>query len=110
MIGGLVECILKLEGFVPRYFSNPEDALRSLAEDGPKPALLLTDFLMAPINGMELIQRCKQVEPDLKTILYSGNVGEDIMRFYPVAPDGFLSKPFLPKTLVDMVDTVLDRA
>ena len=64
---------------------------------------------MSPINGMELIERCKRVLPSLKTILYSGNVGEEIMQYYSTKPDGFLSKPFLPRTLVSVVNSVLRR-
>ncbi|MEW6157970.1 MAG: response regulator [Verrucomicrobiota bacterium] len=109
MIGEVVEVILKLEGLEPKFFSNPEDAFQAFVTESPKPALLLTDFLMTPINGMELIQRCKKVLPELKTILYSGNVREDIMQFYPVRPDAFLSKPFLPKTLVGVVQSVLSE-
>ena len=109
MIGEVVEVILKLKGFRPRFFTNPETALQALIQEEPKPDLLLTDFLMSPINGMELIERCKRVRPDLKTILYSGNVGAEIMEYYSVKPDGFVSKPFLPKTLVGIVKSVLGR-
>jgi DNA-binding NtrC family response regulator len=107
MIGEVVEVILQLEGYRPKFFSDPEAAFQSFLSETVKPELLLTDFLMRPINGMELIERCKQACPELKTILYSGNVGEEILRFYTVQPDGFLSKPFLPKTLVATVQSVL---
>lgn len=107
MIGEVVEVILKLKGFHPKFFTDPEIALQSLANDQPRPHLLLTDFLMTPINGMELIERCKRIQPDLKTILYSGNVGEEILKYYSVKPDAFMSKPFLPKTLVSTVRSVL---
>lgn len=107
MIGEVVEVILRLEGYQPRFFSDPEQAFEALSSAAAKPSLLLTDFLMSPINGMELIERCKEVQPGLKTILYSGNVGEEIMQYYQTKPDGFLSKPFLPKTLVGLVRNVL---
>ena len=107
MIGEVVEVILKLKGFQPKFFTEPEVAFQSIVNDDPKPDLLLTDFLMSPINGMELIERCKRVQPELKTILYSGNVGEEIMQYYSAKPDGFVSKPFLPKTLVSVVNSVL---
>jgi len=107
MIGAVVEVILKLEGFEARLFSNPHEALKVFAQAQTKPALLLTDFLMSPINGMELIQNCKKLDPELKTLLYSGNVREDILEYYPIKPDGFLSKPFLPKNLVGAVQNIL---
>lgn len=107
LIGEVVEVILKLKGFQPKFFIDPEMALQALSNDQPKPDLLLTDFLMTPINGMELIERSKRIHPDLKTILYSGNVGEEIMKYYSVKPDAFMGKPFLPKTLVAIVNSVL---
>src|SRR5258706_12063113 len=67
MIGEVVQVILRLEGFKPKFFADPEKALQSFLEEETKPALLLTDYLMSPINGMELIDRCKKHHPDLKT-------------------------------------------
>jgi DNA-binding NtrC family response regulator len=107
MIGEVVEAILNLEGFESHFFSDPMRALKAIGESERKPDLLLSDYVMTPINGMELIQRSKAVMPDLKTILYSGNVGEEITQLYPVKPDGFMSKPFLPKKLVGLVQKVL---
>ena len=83
-------------------------AFQALSEANPKPALLLTDFLMPQMTGRELIQHCKKVHPELKTILYSGNVQEETVAFYPSRPDRFLRKPFTPKTLIDLVQSVLD--
>lgn len=109
MIGEVVEVILKLKGFKPKFFTDPSLALAAITNDQPKPDLLLTDFLMSPLNGMELIERAKRVCPTLKTILYSGNVAEEIMHYYSVKPDGFLGKPFLPKNLIAQVRSVLGR-
>ena len=109
MIGEVVEVILRLKGFQPKFFTDPELALQTLINEERKPELLLTDFLMSPINGMELIECCKRVQPGLKTILYSGNVGEEITQYYSVKPDGFVSKPFLPQTLVATVRSVLGQ-
>lgn len=107
IVGEVVEVILKVEGFNPVFFSNPEAAYQAFLKADPKPSLLLTDYLMSPINGMELIQLCKEAAPDLRTILYSGNVREEILQFYNVKPDAFLGKPFLPKALICMVQDVL---
>jgi DNA-binding NtrC family response regulator len=108
MIGDVVQLILKMNGFSPKFFPDPEVALQALVEDDPKPVLLLTDYLMDPINGMELIQRCKEHQPSLKTILYSGNANEDVLQNYDTEPDAFLRKPFLPKTLLALVRSLLN--
>jgi two-component system response regulator ChvI len=107
MIGDVVQIILKLDGFKPRFFTDPEEALRAMMDETAKPVLLLTDFVMSPMNGIELIQRCKQDCPQLKTILYSGNAGEDIFVHAAVKPDAFLRKPFLPRTLLNLVRSTL---
>ena len=110
LIGEVVLAILKLEGFQPKFFVDSQEAYEAFAEADPKPSLLLADFIMTPLNGMELIERCKQISPDLKTLLYSGNVGEEIVEFYNARPDGFLSKPFLPKQLISLVNRILGKS
>src|SRR6266513_4678135 len=107
MVGDVVQAILKMGGYESVLFADPNTAFQALSEANPKPTLLLTDFLMPQMTGRELIQHCKKVHPELKTILYSGNVQEETVAFFPTRPDGFLRKPFTPKTLIDLVQSVL---
>jgi DNA-binding NtrC family response regulator len=107
MIGDVVQIILRMDGYIPKFFHDPEVACRALQDEPIQPVLLLTDFLMAPINGMQLIERCKHLRPHLRTILYSGNVDEGIIQTYAVQPNAFLRKPFLPRTLLDLVRSTL---
>ena len=109
MIGDVVEVILGLGGFSTRFFVDPQDALIALQEEEVKPDLLLTDYTMKPINGLELIAEAKLILPGLRTVLYSGNVGGDVVEEAEFKPDGFLAKPFLPKNLVRAVNRVLGR-
>jgi len=107
MVGDVVQAILKMGGYESVLFQDPTIAFNAINEANPKPALLLTDFQMPQMTGRELIQHCKKVHPALKTILYSGNVQEETVAFYPTRPDRFLRKPFTPKTLIDLVQSVL---
>src|SRR5438477_9967806 len=107
MVGDVVQAILKMGGYESVFFLDPNAAFKALKEANPKPTLLLTDYQMPQMTGRELIQHCKKIHPALKTILYSGNVQEDTVAFYPTRPDGFLRKPFTPKTLIDLVQSVL---
>ena len=108
LVGDVVQAILKMGGFESVLFADPKIAFQALSEANPKPTLLLTDFQMPQMTGRELIQHCKKAHPELKTILYSGNVQEETVAFYPSRPDRFLRKPFTPKTLIDLVQSVLD--
>ena len=71
------------------------------------PALLLTDFQMNPINGMQLIASFKEILPRLKTVLYSGSACRDLAAQYQVGPDRIVKKPFLPETLIGQVESAL---
>lgn len=107
MVGDVVQAILKMGGYRSTCFQEPLQALQSLTDASPKPDLLLTDFQMPQMTGRELIQRCKEIQPGLKTILYSGNVQEETVSLYRIKPDRFLRKPFTPKTLIDLVNSVV---
>ena len=69
--------------------------------------MLLTDYVMKPLNGMELMQKCRAVEPKLRTVLFSGNVSEKITDLYSQKPDAFVPKPFQPPALVGIVRQLL---
>src|SRR5947207_1773467 len=107
MVGDVVQAILKMGGYESVLFQDPNAAFNAINQANPKPALLLTDFQMPQMTGRELIELCKKDHPMLKTILYSGNVQEDTVALYPARPDRFLRKPFTPKTLIDLVQSVL---
>lgn len=111
MVGELVETIFSLEGLDSRVFQDPVEALGELRKWSGPPALLLTDFRMPGMNGMELIQGVKRQFPQLKTVLFSGNVDESIQNEYPLRADAFIRKPFYPQILLDTVRRVMnDRA
>ena len=107
LIGEFVGAILQQEGFEIACFSDPAVALREFHEAPVKPELLVTDYVMQPMNGMELIQKIRKAIPGFKAILYSGNVTEEITELYETPPDAFLNKPFQPTTLIDVVRKVL---
>ena len=103
----VVEELLKLQKIRPRCFQNPEEALEAFVEANPKPKVLLTDYVMEQMTGLELIEQCKKADPTVKTILYSGSVGPEIMQDARVKPDRFLGKPFKPSALITLVKETL---
>jgi CheY-like chemotaxis protein len=78
--------------------------LDALEKATVKPELLITDFVMKAMSGIDLIERCKSLAPELRTILYSGSLREGESRG---RADAMLSKPFLPKELIQTVKAVL---
>ncbi len=103
----LAEATLDQEGYPLKKFQDPEAALKSFLKEKSKPALLVTDYAMGKMNGLELIAKCKQAHPDLKSLLISGTAGAEIILNAPVKVDRFLGKPYQPATLVEMVRQIL---
>src|SRR5262249_34979666 len=62
--------LLEEQGFVVTTARNGEEAFDSLSKE--KFDLLITDFRMPKMNGIELIRRIRPLEPALPVILLSG--------------------------------------
>jgi DNA-binding NtrC family response regulator len=107
MVGEVVSALLAMEGLNTRLFTSPLDALEAFEAAEAKPDLLITDFVMQPFDGMDLMLRCRQSHPNLRTILYSGNVDLDAVQLHDIQPDTILNKPFLPKELIQKVHALV---
>ena len=92
--------------------TQPDMKVISEASDGKaamqnalalKPDVIVMDISMPGLNGLELIAVCRELLPDLKTVLISGTAKIDELRSEVVQPDAFLAKPFLANDLLDIV-------
>lgn len=99
--------IIEPLGLRVRTFRDPDTAVRAFSLSDPKPALIVTDYAMHTMNGMDLITACRRINPKQKIIMVSGTVDETIFRNSPEKPDLFLAKPYQSKHLADMVRGLL---
>jgi DNA-binding NtrC family response regulator len=90
---------LQAAGFAVQSFCDPREALRAMQQADPKPAVLVTDYEMTGMNGLELIQAMQSVRPGLKTLLLSGTVDETIILTKKVTVHRFIGKPYKPAQL-----------
>ena len=107
MMLNIAEAILAANGYRLKKFLDPMSALDSFSREPHKPALLLTDYNMSPIDGVELSARCKSEHPELKVLIVSGTAGPDIVIDRPDTVDRFLTKPYQLAELVDAVRALL---
>jgi CheY-like chemotaxis protein len=107
MLLELALVILEPCGYRIKTFRNPETALRAFTEAEPPPALIITDYAMHTMNGLELIEACRRIRPQQKALLLSGTVGPDVYHNAPCQPDRFLGKPYQAKQLLEAVKEVL---
>jgi two-component system, NtrC family, nitrogen regulation response regulator GlnG len=81
--------------------------LAALESGELKPRLLISDFRMPGINGLELIHRCKLMHPTMKVIAASATILDEEIEKYPFRPDRILPKPYTTASLLAMVKALL---
>src|SRR5678815_4793114 len=84
MLLELVSMVLEPIGCRVRTFRDPGTALRAFSLSNPRPSLIVTDFAMHSMNGMDLIRECRRINPGQRIILVSGTVDETIYQDSPV--------------------------
>ena len=107
MLLELMVLVLEPLGFRVRTFLDPGTAIRAFSLTTPLPVLVVTDYAMHTMTGLDLIQACRQINPRQKIILVSGTVDETIYRHAGHKPDGFLAKPYQARQLADLVRAIL---
>lgn len=107
----LVAGILQDEGYSVRMAADSEAALASLR--ARKPSLLVLDIWMAGggMDGLELLDLIKELDPDLPVIMISGhgNIETAVSAIKRGAYD-FLEKPFKSDRLLLVVERALEQA
>jgi CheY-like chemotaxis protein len=108
MLLELASVILQPLGYTVKTFHDATSALEAFKAAKPFPVLVITDYSMHAMNGMDLIKACRQIQPHQKILLISGTVGEDIYRNSNEKPNQFIAKPYHAKQLADAVEALLD--
>jgi two-component system cell cycle sensor histidine kinase/response regulator CckA len=95
-------------GIVP--VSSAEEALRLLQNDTPKIDLALLDVMMPDMNGVELADRIRSLNPSIKIVLMSGYGSKEIARVVDSNPYGIIFKPFKTESLLRMIENALGNS
>lgn len=101
----IVECLEMLGYKVSQAASGP-DGLARLGLD--KPDLLIVDFAMPGMNGVEVVQLARERAPHLPIILATGYADMEAVE-RTVGLDVLLRKPFRIDDLQSAVRSALDR-
>lgn len=101
MLLDLAVAILEPQGFDVKTFRDPQQALDEFP--AARPEVVVTDYAMGELNGMDVIRECRRLNPRQKILLISGTVDEDIFADAPVKPNGFLAKPYKVQQFVETV-------
>jgi DNA-binding NtrC family response regulator len=107
MLLELATIVLSPLGHEVTTFRDPDSALQAFVRANPRPALIITDYAMHNMSGMDLIAECKRLQPGQKIILVSGTVGQEVFNNSAFKPDRFLAKPYEVRQLTEIVNALL---
>ena len=75
-IAGFIERWLDSLGYQGRVVTRPEAALELIQAEPNQFDLVMTDYLMPGMDGLELASRIRQIRPDLPILMTTGFVAE----------------------------------
>jgi CheY-like chemotaxis protein len=106
----LATALLEPAGYAVQSFRDPDLALQTYRSAKTRPDLIITDYAMHQMTGLDLIRECRQISPKQLIVMVSGTVDEDIFVYSRHKPDKFLAKPYEGKTLINLVRSLLNPA
>ena len=108
MIVSLVQRMLQRLGYHAVGYTNPLLALEDFARDPDAFDLVITDFTMPDLTGLDVIRKVREHRGDLPVVISTGNpacvAGDEIKRLGPVC---LASKPFDFSQLGQLVHSCL---
>lgn len=102
-----VSMVLQQAGYDVLSASNGVEALMIYSSYKSSIDLVLTDVVMPGMNGVELAERLRALNPTVRILLMSGFVPDNI-----AVPEGLqlLQKPFQPSRLLEAISQSLATA
>ena len=109
MLLDLNESLLRSIGFEVRRFRAAELAFEAYRLETTPPAIIVTDFSMHKMSGLDLIEACRVIHPGQKFLLLSGTVSASVFADSPEKPDHFMPKPYATDEFSAAVRTLTGR-
>jgi CheY-like chemotaxis protein len=103
----LATALLEPAGYSVKTFLDGASALQAFANAKARPAVIITDYAMHEMTGLDLIRECRLIQPRQRIMLVSGTVDETIYANSRHKPDRFLAKPYQSRQLISTVQALL---
>jgi DNA-binding response OmpR family regulator len=104
---GLVEAVLRAEGFIVRAVGGANEAIASVKAD--RPDVVLLDLGLADSDGLDVLTEIRTIV-DIPVVLLTGRGAEaDRVLGLRMGAEDYIVKPFSPAELVARIDNILRR-
>jgi DNA-binding response OmpR family regulator len=101
----IYEVILKSRGYHLSMAANGEEFLRATSGNGSSYDLVLMDYRMPGMNGLEVSKRAREQNPNLNVIMASAD--DSIKDEATASGMGFILKPFSKTELIRVIENAL---
>ncbi|SFD12662.1 hybrid sensor histidine kinase/response regulator [Pseudoalteromonas denitrificans] len=106
-VRSLIVHLLVLKDFPVTEFEFPQQAFEHLVQHPPR--ILITDFNMPVINGLELVRMCQEKQIEMRTILVTSFGDKDtLLNAIHAQIDYFVEKPFDSNSFYLALDKVVE--
>ena len=104
----LATLLLKKRGFVVLNAYDGQDCLDQVAQH--KPALVLLDYMMPVMNGLDALKQIHNQYPDTYVVMFTGKGSEAVaVEVMKAGAVDYLQKPFVNQSLQERIDAILLR-
>lgn len=111
MVTSALKTLFKLEGYEDvNLFNTPKDALDFIRDN--KPDLIISDFIMPDMNGLEFLREAKKLYPEVSMILLTGYADKEnaIRAINEVGLYKYIEKPWDNDDLLINVRNGIERS
>jgi CheY-like chemotaxis protein len=106
----MMDGLLRRAGYQVTAFEHPLEALAAVQAEPGGFDVVVTDFNMPEMDGMELAQALAEVAPRLPVIITSGFISDEMrQRAQALGIDALLQKEYTLERLAVLVDSMLTR-
>lgn len=106
VITDLTSMVLSSRGFSVHTVASGREALVAAAV--LKPALVLLDYMMPELDGMQVLRALRTQFPEIYVIMFTGKGSEELaVELMKAGASDYVRKPFNNQDLVDRIENVL---
>jgi len=106
MILELTSMVLTSRGFEVRTVDNATDGYDIIERE--RPALVLLDYMMPRVNGLDALKEIRARFPDTYVIMFTGKGSEEVaVELMKAGASDYILKPFSNAKLVERIESVL---